>query len=97
MVYIQHRQLYGVYPAPSVSASVTSWCLRNDMEKFAFVILYMNIIFTAQQLFGGNSENLDFSRCVCTLSETLLTASKHVSTFFTVKIWRHFSIMSHPR
>ena len=32
---------YGVYVAPSVSASVM-WCLCNNTHNFTFVILYMN-------------------------------------------------------
>ena len=38
-----------------ISADVT-WCWRNNMQIFTSVILYMNIIFVAQWLLGGNSE-----------------------------------------
>ena len=34
------------------------WCSRNDTHIFTSVILYINIIFIAQWLPGGNSEIL---------------------------------------
>ena len=49
---------YGVYAAASFSANVTSWCSRNGTKMFTSVILYINIIFIAQWLSGGNSEIL---------------------------------------
>ena len=54
---------YGVYTAPSVSASVhvTPWCLRNNMQHFTFVISCMNMVFIAGWLSGGNSEILQYS------------------------------------
>ena len=39
---------HGVYEAASFAGSVTSWCLQNDMQNFAFVILKMNNICIAQ-------------------------------------------------
>ena len=39
---------HGVYAEASFAASVTSRFLRNDMQKFTSVILYMNIIYIAQ-------------------------------------------------
>ena len=49
---------HGVYAAALFSANVTSWCSRNDTHIFTSVILYINIIFIAQWLSGGNSEIL---------------------------------------
>ena len=39
---------HGVYTEASFATSVTSRYLRNDMQNFTFVILYMNIIYIAQ-------------------------------------------------
>ena len=39
---------HGVYAEVSFAASVTSRYLRNDMQNFISVILYMNIIYIAQ-------------------------------------------------
>ena len=50
-----------VYAAVSFAAIVTSWYLRNVMQNFISVILYMNIICSAQWLFGANLEILDCS------------------------------------
>ena len=49
---------HGIYAAESISANVTSWCSLNDTQIFTSVILYVNIIFIAKWLFGGNSEIL---------------------------------------
>ena len=58
---------YGVYAAASFLVNVTSWCSRNDTQNFTSVILYLNITFFAQWLFGVNSEILHcpyvFARC----------------------------------
>ena len=39
---------HGVYAEASFAASVTSRYLRDDMQNFTSVILYMNIIYIAQ-------------------------------------------------
>ena len=39
---------HGVYTEASFTPSDTSLYLRNDMQNFTFVILYMNIISTTQ-------------------------------------------------
>ena len=41
-------RIHGVYAEASFTASDTSLYLRNDMQNFTFVILYMNIIYIAQ-------------------------------------------------
>ena len=46
---------HGIYRATSFSANVTSWCSRDNTQNFSSAILYMNIIFIAQWLSGGNS------------------------------------------
>ena len=48
-----------VYAAVSFAAIVTSWYLRNVMQNFTSVILYINIIYNAQWLFGASLEILD--------------------------------------
>ena len=51
---------YCVYAAVSFAAIVvTSWYLRNVMQNFTSVIMYMKIIYNAQWLFGANI-NKDF-------------------------------------
>ena len=47
-----------VYAGASFAASVTSWYLCSDMQKFTSVILYMKIIFIAQWLLGADFEIL---------------------------------------
>ena len=55
-----------VYVVASFSANVMSRCSHNDTQFFTSVILYMNIIFIAQWLSGGNSEILHCSNiCTC--------------------------------
>ena len=88
----------GVYAAASFSANVTSGCSHNYTQIFASVILYMNIIFIAKWLFGGNSEILHYSNVFARRQKLFKPESicKQISVniFFIVKIWRHFSIMS---
>ena len=50
-----------VYAAVSFAAIVRSWYLRNLMQNFTSVILYLNIICNAQWLFGANFDILDCS------------------------------------
>ena len=85
---------HGIYAASSFSANVKSWCSRNDTQIFTSVILYMyiNIIFIAQWLFGANSEFYTvpmFFHAVRNFLSQQAFSSKHVSIFFTAKIWRH--------
>ena len=47
-----------VHAEVSFAASVTSRYLRNDMQNFTSVILYVNIIYIAQYLSGTNFEIL---------------------------------------
>ena len=54
---------HGIYAAVPFPANGTSWCSRNDTNIFTSVILYINIIFIAQWLSGGNSEILHCSDC----------------------------------
>ena len=91
---------HGVYAAVSLSANVTSWYSRNDTKNFTSVILYINIIFISLWLSSGNSEILhgsDVLHTVRNFGNKKTISSKQVSTFFTAKIWRHFSITSHLR
>ena len=77
--------LHDVY-ATSFSANVTSWCSRDDTQIFTSVIFYMNIIFIAQWLFGGNSEIytfLMFMHAARSFVNQKAFSCKHVSTFFT--------------
>ena len=62
---------YSVYAAVSFSENVTSWWLCNDKQNVISVILYMNIIFMAHWLFGGNSEILHFSDVFAHRQKTL--------------------------
>ena len=39
---------YCVYAEASLATRVTLWYLRNDMQNFTSVILYMNIIYITQ-------------------------------------------------
>ena len=52
---------HGVYAAASFSANVTSVCSCNNPQIFTSIILYMNIIYIVQWLFGGNSEIVHYS------------------------------------
>ena len=52
---------HGVYAAASFSAKMTSCSSCNNTQIFNSVILYMNIIFIALCLLGGNSEILHCS------------------------------------
>ena len=75
---------HGIYAAVPFSANLTSWFSRNDMHFFTSVILYMNIIFIAQWLFGGNSEILhcsDFFACPKNFINHKTFSSKPFSTF----------------
>ena len=56
------------------AASVTSWYLRNDMQNFNSLILYMNIICIAQYLSGAGANFLNY--------KTL--PSKHASIFTAI-------------
>ena len=78
---------HGVYAAASFSANVTSWCSR-DTPIFTSIILYINIIFIAQWLFGGNSEILQCSDVFAGIQKLCIQkaiSSKHVSPFFYCK------------
>ena len=39
---------HGVYAETWFAANVTSWYVRNDLQNFASVILYMNFTYIAQ-------------------------------------------------
>ena len=80
-----------------LATNVTSLCSRNDSQMFTSVILYINIIFIAQWLFGGNSEILHDSDVVARHPKLWNPENffKQIRVYlFTAKIWRHFSITS---
>ena len=76
--------LWGVFAATSVSASVTSLCLRNDTQNLTFIISYLNIV-----LFGYYLVVLlkFYTVLMClhpvrNFVNHKAFSSKHVSTFF---------------
>ena len=52
---------HDVYATASFAVSVTSWYLRNGMQTFIRVILYMNIICIVQWLSDANIDILHYS------------------------------------
>ena len=75
-------RIHCVYAAASFAAIVTSCYLRNDIQNFTVIILYMNIICNAQWLYGANFEIIHrsdaFSRCK--------NLFKHESTFKQARV-----------
>ena len=77
--------------------STVTWCSRNNTQICTSVILYMNIIFIAHWLFGGNSEILHCSDAFARRQKLCKPVSIFKQTcvnFFTAKILHHFSITS---
>ena len=87
----------GVYAAALYLANVTSGCSRNDTEIVTSVILYIDIIYIAQWLFGGNSEILHQSDVFLHAIRNFLIqkalSSKRVSTFLP----RKYDVISQVR
>ena len=67
--------------------------LRKDKQNFTYVISYMNVVFIAQWLFGGNSESLQSSHVFARRQKLWKPQKIFKQTrvnFFTAKIWCYF-------
>ena len=87
---------HDIYAAVPFSANVTSWYSRNDMQIFTSVIFYMNIIFIAQWLFGGNSKILHCSDVFVRL-EKLYKPEKNSSKNMSIFLPRKYDVISQLR